>query len=229
MNENLKIISTITRKSLWAWIKVILIGSLFVLADLIIGFYLIISSPQSGMAAGHVNGAAAILVLFIMIINYFTTHFFPTLLILIGFLKIPLFIILANKQAMSSAMYNAYTYKLTDYIEPKVQMLINKIIAKQPNFVKQIPNWKIYRVKLIQENKQDNTTSWFFRKITGYCLKKVKMDDVNFSDPNLNYGEVISSKLKQFVQESLEPSMLLVWIACGVDLLLIILAIVFRS
>ncbi len=44
------------------------------------------------------------------------------------------------------------------------------------------------------------------------------MDDVNFSDPNLNYGEVISSKLKQFVQESLEPSMLLVWIACGVDL-----------
>ena len=46
---------------------------------------------------------------------------------------------------MSSAMYNAYTYKLTDYIEPKVQMLINKIIAKQPNFVKQIPNWKIFR------------------------------------------------------------------------------------
>lgn len=75
---------------------------------------------------------------------------------------------------MSSAMYNAYTYKLTDYIEPKVQMLINKIIAKQPNFVKQIPNWKIFRVKLIQENKQDNTTSWFFRKITGYCLKKLK-------------------------------------------------------
>nr|WP_305050375.1 hypothetical protein [Elizabethkingia bruuniana] len=85
MNENLKIISTITRKSLWAWIKVILIGSIFVLADLIIGFYLIISSPQSGMAAGHVNGAAAILVLFIVIINYFTIHFFPTLLILIGF------------------------------------------------------------------------------------------------------------------------------------------------
>lgn len=68
-----------------------------------------------------------------------------------------------------------------------------------------------------------------FQKDNRILPEKIKMDDVNFSDPNLNYGEVISSKLKQFVQESLEPSMLLVWIACGVDLLLIILAIVLRN
>ncbi|HFK5571545.1 TPA: hypothetical protein ACG0AO_003372 [Elizabethkingia meningoseptica] len=225
MNENLKIISKISRISLWAWTKVLLLGSIFVLADLIIGFYLIASNPQSGMAAGHVNGPAAILVFFMVIINYFATNFFPSLLILAGFLNIPLFIVLANKQAISSFMYSAYTYKLTDFIEPKVQKLISKILAKQPNFTKQIPNWKIFRVKLIQENKNDSTSSWFYKKITGYCLKKIRMDDVNFSDPNLNYAEVITTKLKQFIQETLEPSMLLVWIACGVNILLIILAI----
>ncbi|WP_407482813.1 hypothetical protein [Elizabethkingia meningoseptica] len=225
MNENLKIISKISRISLWAWTKVLLLGSIFVLADLIIGFYLIASNPQSGMAAGHVNGPAAILVFFIVIINYFATNFFPSLLILAGFLNIPLFIVLANKQAISSFMYSAYTYKLTDFVEPKVKKLIGKILAKQPNFTKQIPNWKIFRVKLIQENKNDNTSSWFYKKITGYCLKKIRMDDVNFSDPNLNYAEVITTKLKQFIQETLEPSMLLVWIACGVNILLIILAV----
>lgn len=118
---------------------------------------------------------------------------------------------------MSSAMYNAYTYKLTDYIEPKVQMLINKIIAKQPNFVKQIP---IGRFSVSSWSRKINKTIQLrgFQKNNRILPEKIKMDDVNFSDPNLNYGEVISSKLKQFVQESLEPSMLLVWIACGVDL-----------
>ncbi len=78
MNENLKIISKISRISLWAWTKVLLLGSIFVLADLIIGFYLIASNPQSGMAAGHVNGPAAILVfLWLLSITLQPTFFRP--------------------------------------------------------------------------------------------------------------------------------------------------------
>ncbi|WP_196485467.1 hypothetical protein [Burkholderia cepacia] len=55
------------------------------------------------------------------------------------------------------------------------------------------------------------------------------MDDINFSEPKLSYPEVISPKLKQFIQDSLKPSMTLAWLICIANVLLIILAITLRS
>ncbi|KML15412.1 MULTISPECIES: hypothetical protein [Burkholderia] len=227
-NENLRIISTISRRSMWAWIKTLLIGSAFVFTNIIVGLCLTVNSQQHGIAAAHVSGHAYPLAMLLAISDLFRTNFFPSLLVLSGFLNVPLFIVLANKQAISTLIYNAHTLKLTDFLELKIQALINRVISRQPEFTKHIPNWRALRSKLIHENKSDSM-SWLFKKATNYCLRKIKMDDVNFSDPKLSYPEFISTKLKQFTQESLKPSMTFVWMACIANVLLIILAITLRS
>jgi hypothetical protein len=228
MHDNLKNVALSSRQSLWAWFKVIFIGSIFVIADWITGFYLLFNGPQIGMAAGHVSGIGALLVLGILVIQYLTTYFLPSLLILLGFIKIPLFVVLANKQLVAHGMYQLYAYKRTDFIEPRIEKLINAILEKQPGFVKENPGWKKFRSKLLEENKRD-TQSWISRKIIAYCLAKIKMDDVDFSDPATNYAEVISSKLSLFIAETLAPSMKYVWLVCGLNVVIIILAIVFRA
>lgn len=200
MSKNQNSIAFSSRQSVWAWFKIVFIGSLFVLLDLVIGFYLFLNGSQGGIAI---------------------------LLILLGFLNIPLFVVLANKQAIMHFIHNMYAHKRTDVIEPRIEKLVSAILEKQPGFVKENPSWKVFRAKLSQENRRDNQ-SWLYRKVTGYCLGKIQMDDVNFADPNINWVAVISTRLQQFIAETLEPSMKYVWFVCGLNVLLIILALVFK-
>ncbi|WP_124629118.1 hypothetical protein [Burkholderia cepacia] len=67
-----------------------------------------VNSQQHGIAAAHVNGYAYPLAMLLAIIDLFRTNFFPSLLVLSGFFNVPLFIVLANKQAISTVIYNAH-------------------------------------------------------------------------------------------------------------------------
>lgn len=222
---NIKIFAKISAKASLAWIKVALIGAVVMIVDIVISIILLGDNAGGGFpASGHTGIIGAVLGLIFL----FVVEFWTALLLLVGILAPVLFIILANKNAISSAIYNVWKYKIADFIEPKIDFFINKILQKQPDFLKNITDWSVVKVKLLDTINKDEQTPKLQKRIIKFILKKIKMDDVNFKDPNTNLNSILSQKIKQFIESFAEPSLTLVWIITGINVILIILAFVFN-
>lgn len=222
---NIKIFAKISGKASLAWIKVTLIGAVIMIVDLVIAIILLGDNTGGGFPASAHAGILGAVMGFILL---FVVEFWTALLLTVGILAPVLFIILANKNAIASAVYNVWKYKIADFIEPKIDLYIDKILQKQPDFLKNITDWSVVKVKLLDTINNDSQTPKLQKRIIKFVLKKIKMDDVNFKDPNTNLNSILSLKIKQFIAGFAEPDLKLVWIIVGIDIVLIILAFVFN-
>lgn len=230
MKEHLKTITKTSGTTLLGWLKVSFIGLFITLIDLIVGFYLLADNKNTGAGpGGHANGIGAVLVLFIVYFYYFTIDFFPALLTLLGFLAIPLFTVLANKYAINKMLFSLYNQKLSSILEEKIKHIIQRVLNKFPNAYDKGTSWKQFLLKLIKENNLDKSSPWIYRKAINHTLKKIKLDDVNFSDSNISLTQIVSSKIKQTLDETLEPSMKIVWLIFLINIVFIILAFWFNT
>lgn len=224
--SNIKLFGKITAKSLFAWIKVTLIGSVIMISNIIIAVILFSDNPGGGFpAAAHGGILGAILGFFFL----FMVEFWSALLLTVGILSPVLFIILANKNAIASAIYNVWKFKLADFVEPKIEFYVDKILQKQPDFLKNITDWSVVKVKLLDTINNDSQTPKLQKRIIKFILKKIKMDDVDFKNPNTNLSSILSFKIRQFIEGFAEPDLKLVWILVAIDIVLIILAFVFNK
>lgn len=222
---NIKIFAKISGKASLAWIKVTLIGAVIMIVDLVIAIILLGDNTGGGFPASAHAGILGAVMGFILL---FVVEFWTALLLTVGILAPVLFIVLANKNAIASAVYNVWKYKIADFIEPKIDLYIDKILQKQPDFLKNITDWSVVKVKLLDTINNDSQTPKLQKRIIKFVLKKIKMDDVNFKDPNTNLNSILSLKIKQFIASFAEPDLKLVWIIVGIDIVLIILAFVFN-
>lgn len=222
---NIKIFAKISGKASLAWIKVMLIGAVIMIVDLVIAIILLGDNTGGGFPASAHAGILGAVMGFILL---FVVEFWTALLLTVGILAPVLFIVLANKNAIASAVYNVWKYKIADFIEPKIDLYIDKILQKQPDFLKNITDWSVVKVKLLDTINNDSQTPKLQKRIIKFVLKKIKMDDVNFKDPNTNLNSILSLKIKQFIAGFAEPDLKLVWIIVGIDIVLIILAFVFN-
>lgn len=222
---NIKLFAKISGKATLAWIKVVLIGAVIMIVNLVIAIMLLGDNSGGGFPASAHAGILGAVMGFILL---FVIEFWTALLLTVGILAPVLFIILANKNAIASAVYNVWKYKIADFIEPKIDFYIDKIIQKQPDFLKNITDWSVVKVKLLDTINNDSQTPKLQKRIIKFVLKKIKMDDVNFKDPNTNLNSILSLKIKQFIASFAEPDLKLVWIIVGIDIVLIILAFVFN-
>ena len=223
---NIKLFGKISAKSLFAWLKVAFIGAIIMIVDIIIAVILFGDNPGGGFpAAAHGGILGAIVGFFVL----FTVEFWTALLLTVGILAPILFIILANKNAIATAIYNVWKFKLADFVEPKIDFYIDKILQKQPDFLRNITDWSVVKVKLLDTINNDSETPKLQKRIIKFVLKKIKMDDVNFKDPNTNLNSILSLKIKQFIAGFTEPDLKLVWIIVAIDIVLIILAFVFNN
>ena len=230
MKKQIQSIAKITGSAFLGWMKVSFIGALIMFIDLAIGFYLLADNENKGSGiGGHANGIGAILVLIIVYFQMFLIDFFPTLLTALGFLSIPLFMVLANKYAINKALYSIYTQKLSNQLKEKIEFLVQKFLDKYPNFNEKKNAWKDILPKLISENKKDTTSSWIYKKIINTVLKKIQLDDVNFSNSDISFRQIFTSKIQETLEDTLKPSMKPVWIISSINLVFIILAFVFNT
>lgn len=222
---NIKLFAKISGKATLAWIKVVLIGAVIMIVNLVIAIILLGDNSAGGFpASAHAGILGAVMGFFLL----FVVEFWTALLLTVGILAPVLFIILANKNAIASAVYNVWKYKIADFIEPKIDFYIDKILQKQPDFLKNITDWSVVKVKLLDTINNDSQTPKLQKRIIKFVLKKIKMNDVNFKDPNTNLNSILSLKIKQFIAGFAEPNLKLVWIIVGIDIVLIILAFVFN-
>ena len=222
---NIKLFAKISGKASLAWVKVALIGAVIMIVNIVIAIILLGDNTGGGFpASAHAGILGAIVGFFVL----FTVEFWTALLLTVGILAPILFIVLANKNAIASAVYNVWKYKIADFIEPKIDFYIDKILRKQPDFLKNITDWSVVKVKLLDTINNDAQTPKLQKRVIRFVLKKIKMDDVNFKDSNTNLNSILSLKIKQFIAGFAEPDLKLIWIIVGIDIVLIILAFVFN-
>lgn len=215
MKENIKLYSKISGKVFLKWLFVLLTGSIIT----VILFLIILFTNASGAGGGHGNA-------FGFVIDLAVQDFFGFLL----FVGMPFFIFIyfaiANKIAIQTIIYEIWTNKAMQFVEPAVQKIAEKITSKQ-NWVTTISDQAMLRAKLLDANRNDKSNSSLNKRVLGYVFKKIKLDDINFRDENLTLADVLTSKLKNFISETTKPSFGLFWILVGVQILLLILSIIF--
>ena len=222
---NIKLFAKISGKASLAWIKVALIGAVIMVVNIVIAIILLGDNSGGGFPASAHAGILGAVMGFIFL---FMVEFWTALLLTVGILAPVLFIILANKNAIASAVYNVWKYKIADFIEPKIDFYIDKMLQKQPGFLKNITEWSVVKVKLLDTINNDSQTPKLQKRIIKFVLKKIKMDDVDFKNPDTNLSSILSLKIRQFIEGFAEPNLKLVWIIVGIDIVLIILAFVFN-
>lgn len=225
MLGHVKVFGKVTGKSLFAWIKVAMIGAGIMIINIVIAVILLSDNSGGGFPASAHAGILGAVMGFIFL---FMVEFWTALLLTIGILAPVFFIILANKNAIATAVYYVWKFKLADFVEPKIEFYIDKILQKQPHFLKSITDWSVVKVKLLDTINNDAQTPRLQKRIIKFILKKIKMDDVDFKNPSTNLSSILSFKIRQFIEGFAEPDLKLVWIIVGIDIVLIILAFVFN-
>ena len=210
MKENIKLTAKITGKTALKWVFIFAMGNLITLITFLIALY------RNMEVAG--GGHGSIIALGIGLV---TTNFYAFLLVFGAPVFIILYFIIANKISIQNAIYLLWEGRLGDYISSKVGNL-TKILTHKEGWKKELSDKAVLKAQLFQSAKDDVDTSKLQRKVILFGLKKIKLDDVNFQDKNVDLSHVITEKFNNFISETVKPSLKLFW---GLVLIQIVLLI----
>ncbi|MBJ2175843.1 hypothetical protein JBL43_16435 [Aureibaculum sp. A20] len=210
MKENIKLVAKITGKTALKWLFIFALGNIVTLITFLIALFRNIEVA----GGGHGN----IIALFVGLLS---TNFFAFLLIFGAPIFIILYFIIANKISIQHAIYLLWEGRLGSYISSKVGKLTTTLTNKE-GWKKELSDKAVLKAQLFQSAKDDADTSKLQRKVINFGLKKIKLDDVNFQDKNLDLSLVITEKFNNFISETVKPSLKLFW---GLVLIQIVLLI----
>ena len=210
MKENIKLTAKSTGKTALKWVFIFAMGNLITLITFLIALY-----RNMEIAGG---GHGSIIALGIGLV---TTNFFAFLLVFGAPVFIILYFIIANKISIQNAIYLLWEGRLGDYISSKVGNL-TKTLTHKEGWKKELSDKAVLKAQLFQSAKDDVDTSKLQRKVILFGLKKIKLDDVNFQDKNVDLSHVITEKFNNFISETVKPSLKLFW---GLVLIQIVLLI----
>ena len=216
LKENIKLAVKISGKTALKWVFIFAVGDIVTLVTFLIALY-----GNIGLAGG---GHGSIIGLFIGLI---TTNFFAFLLIFGAPVFVALYFTLANKISIQNAIYLLWKGKAGDYISSKVEHVTKKITEKE-GWKKELTDKAILKAKIAQSAKTDSDTSKLQRKIINFGFNKIKLDDINFQDENLNLSNILTSKFNNFISETAKPSLQMFWILIIIQISLLIGAILIK-
>ena len=186
MNENLKIAVKISAKTGLKWALIFVLGNIVTL----ITFFIALFNNIGLAGGGHGNVTALFLGLL--------TSNFPAFLLIFGApLFLAIYFILANKISIQNAIYLLWEGKAGHYISSKVRTLTKNITEKE-GWRKEYTDWFILKAKMLQLIKEDKDTSRLQRKVLNFGFKKVKLDEIDFQDENLNLSEFVNKQVYGF-------------------------------
>lgn len=214
--ENTKVVAKISAKIFVKWIFIFGLGNLVTFITFFIAIY-----SNIGMAGG---GHGNIIALFLGLL---LSNLFAFLLVFGAPFFLALYFMLANKISIESAIYLLWKSKMGDFISSKVGSMA-KLITEKEGWNRNLSDKALLKAKVLQLIKNDKDTSKLHRKVIGYGLKKIQLDDINFEDENINLATILTTKFNNFVSQIVQPSFKLVWIIFAIQLLLLIGSFFFK-
>ncbi|MBZ4041116.1 hypothetical protein [Flavobacterium hibisci] len=196
MKEQLIYFTKITSIAVFSFIKINLLGSFNTIICSTIGAFLL--SANVGHAA-HTNSGTLILLVF------FTSKPIGTTLLLLIFSAPILYLLLGNKYIVSKIIHRLVKDKSESTITPLLDIALAKFKENQPEGIKKGADLALAKIKLLDQVKSEKDNKWL-KKIVSFGLKKIKLDDVDFSQDNIDFKDVVKMKTIAALQNSTEPS-----------------------
>lgn len=137
-----------------------------------------------------------------------------------------IYFVLANKITLGFVLYGLLDNKLLPLIGDKVASLVSAF-TQQGGFAKLLGNASTLRDKLVTLAGEDSTLNKIQRKAVRYGLAQIRLDDIDFRQPDLDLPGVISGRLVEALQAAAEPGYQLFWIVATSHVTLLIVALLF--
>lgn len=196
MKEQVKYFAKISSIAIFSFIKIILLGFGNTLICCTIGCFLL--SANVGHAA-HTNSGALILLVF------FTSKPVGTTLLVLIFLSPFLYMILGNKYIISKVVHRLIKDKSESTITPLLDKVLTKFKDNQPSSLKKGADLGLTKIKLLNQVKSETDNKWL-KKVLLFGLKKIKLDDIDLSQDNIDLKDIIKTKTINALHNSTEPS-----------------------
>ena len=105
---------------------------------------------------------------------------------------------------------------------PFIDKIINKIKNNEPVVVRNSTDYALAKVRLLNEFKNSSENK-ILKRVLGYALNKVKFDELNLGDENVDFYEIMKNTLIEKLHELAEPSAMIFYIYIGLQWLSLIL------
>lgn len=161
------------------------------------------------------------------ILHLFAAEFWTALLFFGSIAAMVYYTTLASKYGVQKAIYLTWSYKLGDIFSTRMEQYLNRIFGKKQQKEQVIPQ-DVTEVKkaIAKEVRRDPENSSLQRRIFQYLLKRIRLDDINFADPELNIPATITRKIKELISDRIEPSMLPFLVVFGIQVIVLVLALI---
>jgi len=196
MKEQVKYFTKITSIAVFSFIKINSLGAVNTLICCIIGAFLL--SANVGHAA-HSNSGPLILLVFFM------SKPVGTILLSLIFLAPILYVILGNKYIISKVIHRLIKDKSESTITPLLDRVLTKFKNNQPDNIKTGVDLGLAKIKLLNQVKSETDNKWL-KKVLSFGLKKIKLDDIDLSQNNTDFKDVIKTKTIAALHDSTQPS-----------------------
>ncbi|WP_394772697.1 hypothetical protein [Flavobacterium sp.] len=216
MNDNLKYITKLFSTATFSFIKINIIGQLLVAFIAVLTLCTVIYQSSSGPGLAHANGIAIVLVLFALRPIGFS------LAVLCIFILPFLLFSLGNKYILSKTINKIISDKGEVLLYPIIDKILSKINSNHPDLLKKGTDTAKLKLKVLQEIKDSKENKWL-KKIIIFGFRKVSLDDVDFTDENINLSDVIKEKTITVLKNVSQPSRNFFWIILGIQITLFIL------
>ena len=210
MKENLIYFAKLSASAVASFVKINILGSFTTVFVVVVEFVLMSKNINAGSSA-HVSAIPFLTMMFAFrpigsILCYITC-------LASSFL----FFTLGNKYIISKLANKLITDKSESLINPLLDKVINKFQAKQPIAIKNVGDFSINKLKIIQDIQNDDSENKWLRKIVVFGMKKIKLDDIDFNQENQNFYDIIKLKTHQTLKNISEPSRKSIFILIGVQ------------
>ena len=210
MKENIKYITKISASAVFSFLKINILGAVSTVLVVILEFIFLTKNIDAGHSA-HVSAIPFLLMMF------FTYSVGSILWYLTCLVSPYLFFVFGNQYIIKKIISKIVTDKSESLIHPFFDLFLTKFKDKQPNVLRNSGDFTLNKLKIIQEIKNDKSENKWLKKILVFGMKKIQLDDVDFSKENLNFYEIIKTKTIQSLQSVSEPSKNAIWISVGIQ------------
>ena len=199
MKENLKYIAKLSTIALFSFVKINMLAAFSTIIVGVIGFFLLTKNIDAGNS-GHASATP------FLVMTFFARLIGSILWCLVCFGSPFIFFVLGNKYILSKLANKLITDKSDSLINPLLENVLEKFKENQSESLKNTGDFSLNKLKLIHEIQNNKSENRLLRKIIVFGMKKIKLDDINFSQENLNFFDIIKLKTIQSLQNITQPS-----------------------
>lgn len=225
MNEQIKLFGSIALRSSFSWLKIVVAGGVLAIAGFCIALWLYGNQSGAGFAGSRAGGAGA----FIGLLYLFAEEFWTALLLFGSLICMFLFFPFASKYALQKALYLTWQRGLGSFFVERLNAYLDRMGpgSNRPEVPQGLEKGPAIKKRLMDEAGKDPGTNKIQKRIFRYLLRKVQLDDIDFSAPVAAIRAALVQKMKDCIGEKIAPSRTPFWILTGIIVLMVVLALIF--